>query len=178
MVAGIFVGAAAVLSVGAVAGYKAYTAPAFAEGVAVVPVKHTHTQPEQACEMVQVVRRKPVKDENRLIGTAAGAAIGGVVGHQIGGGRGRDLATVAGVAAGGYAGNQVQKGMQERDTVTTQERRCKTVDRTIERVVAYDVQYTLGGKPGQVRMDHPPPDRIPVKGGQLQLDVPTGQGRG
>ena len=36
-----------------------------------------------------------------------GAIIGGVLGHQIGGGHGRDLATVAGAVAGGAIGNNV-----------------------------------------------------------------------
>jgi uncharacterized protein YcfJ len=33
--------------------------------------------------------------------------VGGVLGHQVGGGNGKKIATVAGVLLGGYAGNEV-----------------------------------------------------------------------
>lgn len=41
------------------------------------------------------------------VGTGIGAVLGGVLGHQVGGGNGKKLATVAGVLLGGYAGNEV-----------------------------------------------------------------------
>ena len=36
-------------------------------------------------------------------------SLGGVLGHQVGGGRGRDVATVAGAVGGAVLGNQVEK---------------------------------------------------------------------
>src|SRR5262245_40375712 len=48
------------------------------------------------------------------IGTVAGAAAGGLLGHQIGGGSGRDVATVLGVIGGGIAGNAVQNRVDRR----------------------------------------------------------------
>jgi len=171
MVAGIVVGGAAVLSVGAFAGYKSFSGPSYAEVVAVTPVKRVEKRRDQECATVPVTHRREVKDENRIVGTAVGAIVGGVVGNQVGGGRGRDLATVAGAVGGGYAGNRIQKGMQERDTYTTQEQRCKTVERPVERVVGYDVKYTLNGRTESVRMDHAPGTRIPVSDGKLVLDA-------
>jgi uncharacterized protein YcfJ len=41
------------------------------------------------------------------VGTGIGAVVGGVLGHQVGGGNGKKIATVAGVLLGGYAGNEV-----------------------------------------------------------------------
>lgn len=41
------------------------------------------------------------------VGTGLGAVVGGVLGHQVGGGNGKKLATVAGALIGGYAGNEV-----------------------------------------------------------------------
>ena len=171
MIAGAVLGGAAVLSVGAVAGYKTFTAPSYAEVVDVKPVKHVEKRREEECAMVPVTRRREVKDENRIVGTAVGAVVGGVIGNQIGGGRGKSLATVAGAVGGGYAGNQVQKGMQDRDTYTTEER-------PVERVVGYDVRYTLNGRTDTVRMDHEPGDKIPVKDGKLVLDAPTAKPAG
>ena len=40
-------------------------------------------------------------------GAAVGAVAGGILGNQVGGGRGRTLATIAGVAGGAVAGNAI-----------------------------------------------------------------------
>ena len=42
-----------------------------------------------------------------------GAVVGGVIGHQMGGGRGRDVATVLGALGGGLAGNQIEKNAKK-----------------------------------------------------------------
>ncbi|MDQ1922713.1 glycine zipper 2TM domain-containing protein [Massilia pseudoviolaceinigra] len=41
------------------------------------------------------------------VGIGAGAVIGGLLGNQIGGGRGKKLATVAGAIGGGFLGNEI-----------------------------------------------------------------------
>ncbi len=46
------------------------------------------------CKNVEV--RKNSKDSNRILGTATGAVVGGLLGNQIGGGNGKKLATVGG----------------------------------------------------------------------------------
>ena len=43
------------------------------------------------------------------LGAAAGALLGGVLGHQVGAGNGKTLATIAGAVGGGLAGNAVEK---------------------------------------------------------------------
>lgn len=50
--------------------------------------------------------RSYVSDMNP-VGTGIGAVVGGVLGHQVGGGNGKKIATVAGALLGGYAGNEV-----------------------------------------------------------------------
>jgi outer membrane lipoprotein SlyB len=47
------------------------------------------------------------------VGTLAGALIGGVVGHQVGSGRGNTVATVAGAAGGAYVGHELEKRQQQ-----------------------------------------------------------------
>lgn len=171
---GAIAGAVAVTAIGGVAGYKVLNPkPEFADVVAVLPVTETTKTPKQVCHEVVVNEQAPVKDSNRIAGTAIGAVAGGLLGHQVGGGTGRTLATVAGAAAGGYAGNQVQKNMQEKDTVSRTETRCKTVHESHTKTIGYDVRYRLGKKEGQVRMDHRPGSRIPVKDGKLQLNAPA-----
>ena len=174
MLAGVIAGAVAATAIGGVAGYKALNPePIFAEVLAVKPVTETRKTPKEICEDVVVNEQAPVKDPNRIAGTAIGAVAGGLLGSQIGGGTGRTLATVGGAAAGGYAGNQVQKNMQEKDTVSRTERRCRTVQESHTETIGYDVRYRLGTEEGLVRMDHQPGPRIPVKDGQLQLGAPA-----
>jgi uncharacterized protein YcfJ len=174
MVKGVVFGGIAmvVLTAGGVTGYKAMTEPKFADVVAVKDVTQTITTPREECQDVQVQKQAPVKDEKRIAGTVIGAVAGGVLGNQVGGGRGKTLATVAGAAGGGYAGNQVQKNMQQNDVQTTTEKRCKTVNQTSQKLVGYDVTYRLSGREGVVRTTFKPGPTIPVKDGQLIL-VPT-----
>ncbi len=47
------------------------------------------------------------------LGTVAGGVLGGLLGHQVGGGSGKTAATVLGVAGGAYAGNAVEKNMKK-----------------------------------------------------------------
>ena len=169
MIKGIAVGGVAmvVLGTGAVTGYKTMTKPEFAEVVAVKEVVETVVTPRERCEDIQVQRQAPVRDENRIAGSVVGGVAGGLLGSTVGGGKGKTLATVAGAAAGGYAGNQVQKNMQEKDLVTTTERRCKTVNEKTQKVVGYNVTYRLDGKDGVVRTSFKPGPKLPVKDGQV-----------
>jgi uncharacterized protein YcfJ len=43
------------------------------------------------------------------VGIGTGAVIGGLLGNQVGKGKGRTLATIAGAIGGGYLGNEVQE---------------------------------------------------------------------
>ena len=169
MLVGVAIGVVSVFSVGALGSYVVFKAPRYAEVLSVKPVKEAVSVPEQECQDVQVMHRRPPKDPDRIAGTVIGGVIGGVVGSQVGRGTGKTLATVGGAAAGGYAGNRIQKQMQDKDTYATTEQRCKTITRVNERVVGYDVDYRLSGHIGTVRMDHRPDDRIPVKEGKLVL---------
>jgi len=177
---GAAVGAAAVLSISAVAGYQAMKSPAYAEVIQVAPVHKNVKTAEKVCKEVQVVHKAPVKDENRIAGTVIGGVLGGVVGHQVGRGVGNDLATVAGAAGGAYAGNRVQKNMQDKDASTATEQRCHTVDKFHDTIVGYDVRYRLDGKEDTIRMAQAPTgNRIPVDHGKLVLSSATvgSQGR-
>ena len=77
--------------------------------------RDTRQQPVAAClncgsiESVNVVEVKG--DSPNVIGTIAGGLLGGVVGHQVGGGSGKDLATIVGAVGGAYAGNRVENNM-------------------------------------------------------------------
>jgi outer membrane lipoprotein SlyB len=61
------------------------------------------------CVTVQDVHSVKRKGEGGAAGMIGGAVVGGLLGHQVGGGTGKTVATVGGAAAGAYAGNEVQK---------------------------------------------------------------------
>lgn len=46
------------------------------------------------------------------VGAVAGAVVGGILGNQVGGGRGNTVATVLGAAGGAYAGNEIEKSQK------------------------------------------------------------------
>ncbi len=171
MLVGAVLGAVGVTAGGAIATYKLVNkGPEYAQVLAVEPVKTQIKTPREVCKDVAVTRQAPVKDEHQIAGTVLGAVAGGLLGNQVGGGTGKKIATVAGAVGGGYAGNKVQEGMQNRDTYTTTQTRCNTVNDISEKVVGYDVRYSLDGKEGKVRMDRDPGNQIPVnKDGQLIL---------
>ena len=174
LLTGLVIGAAVAAGAGAVAGLKLMNrGPQYAEVLNVTPLTRTIHTPRQECHDEQVTQKAPVKDEHQVLGTIAGAVIGGVLGHQVGGGSGRDIATVAGAAGGGYAGNRVQKSLQDRDTVTTTQQKCETVYDSSEKTTGYRVRYRLNGKEDTVKMDHDPGPRIPLRDGQLDLTAPA-----
>jgi uncharacterized protein YcfJ len=178
LLVGAVLGAVGVTAGGAVATYSLVkSGPEYAQVLAVEPVKTQIKTPREVCKDVAVTRQKPVQDQHQIVGTVLGAVGGGLLGNMVGGGNGKKLATVAGAVGGGYAGNKVQEGMQNRDTYTTTQTRCNTVNDISDKVVGYDVRYSLDGKEGKVRMDRDPGNQIPVdKEGKLILSQnPPGQ---
>ncbi len=57
---------------------------------------------------------EPVKERGEGSGAGAvlGAIAGGVIGHQFGGGKGKDVATAGGAVLGGVAGHQAEKSIR------------------------------------------------------------------
>ena len=66
------------------------------------------------CGTVTDLKTVKQKGEGTGVGAIGGAVLGGVLGHQVGGGRGKDLATVAGAGVGAYAGHETEKKMKEK----------------------------------------------------------------
>ncbi len=63
--------------------------------------------------------------------------------------------------------------MQQKDVVTTNEQRCKTVQDKSQKLVGYNVTYRLDGKDGTVRTSFKPGDTLPVKDGQVVATPPA-----
>lgn len=61
------------------------------------------------CGTVVDLKTVTVKGESSGAGAVLGGIAGGVLGHQVGSGRGNTAATVVGAAGGAYVGNEVEK---------------------------------------------------------------------
>jgi outer membrane lipoprotein SlyB len=61
------------------------------------------------CGVIESVHEIDTKGEGSGLGAVGGAVVGGLLGNQVGGGRGKDVMTVVGAVGGGFAGNEVEK---------------------------------------------------------------------
>ena len=64
---------------------------------------------------VESVRPARLTEDKPIVGTLAGAALGGLLGNQIGHGGGRAAATVIGAVGGGIAGNAIERHATAQD---------------------------------------------------------------
>jgi outer membrane lipoprotein SlyB len=115
-------------------------APAYAPEPEPAPAPRTAAKPKPVqvaaaepkwcgnCGNVESVRAIKQRAEGSGLGAAGGAVIGGLLGNQIGGGHGRQLATVAGAVGGAVVGNQVEGNMK---ATTSYEIRVRLDDGTL-----------------------------------------------
>ncbi len=125
--------------------------------VDVTSVRAVMGQPEQRCW----TEREQVRQEDREANVPralAGAVIGGILGHQIGGGSGRDLATVGGAVAGGVIGGRSGRGSND---VTRDVQRCANTPAST-RPEFWEVTYSFRGQEHRVQMASPPGATISV----------------
>jgi len=87
-------------------------APAMQQGQGQVPEQEARNAPCSNCGVVESVRRVEHRPQGSGVGAVGGAVLGGLLGNQVGGGHGRQLATVAGAVGGAVAGNQIEGNMK------------------------------------------------------------------
>lgn len=105
------------------------------------------------------IEREQVQGGDRNVGGAiAGAVIGGILGHQIGGGRGQDLATAGGAVAGGVVGSNV--GRSGSSSYGQNVQRCENVGS--QTPSHYDVVYNFRGQEHRMQMNSPPGRTVTV----------------
>ncbi|MDD5176378.1 MAG: beta/gamma crystallin-related protein [Sterolibacterium sp.] len=115
--------------------------------------------PEQRCwiEHEKVVQER---GNANVPGAIAGALIGGIIGHQVGSGRGNDLATVGGAVAGGALGSNV--GRDAGGQVSTKDvQHCKNVP-SQAKPEFWDVTYNFRGQEHRVQLTAPPGSTVTV----------------
>lgn len=111
---------------------------AFAESFSVteyVPVTKSVPNYSTIQEAVPSERCYDVKEQvnsgigtNDIVGAVAGGALGGVLGHQIGGGSGKTVATVGGAVLGTLAGQKVANTYGNSTPTYQVVRKCETVN--------------------------------------------------
>jgi uncharacterized protein YcfJ len=87
----------------------------------------------------------PLVTGREALGTAAGAVVGGVLGHQVGGGTGKTAATVAGAAVGGFAGYKLAEEKPKPAAPPPQAQQTQTVCLSTQYRVFYARQSGLQG---------------------------------
>ena len=106
---------------------------------------------EQRC---WVERRDVPADDRNIGGAAVGAVIGGILGHQVGSGRGNDAATVGGAVVGGLLGSQYGNTYTSRDVQRCREARGHPS--------YWDVTYNFRGQERYAQFTQPPGNTITV----------------
>lgn len=143
---------------------------AHAQVVRVEPIIRmvTVATPRRECwdEKVRHIQHHGTKGSGSYTPMAVGGIVGGVVGNQFGGGRGKDILTVAGALLGASIGRDMARPHPHGQRVyTTTERRCEVLDEYYEeeRIEGYRVTYRYKGKRFETRTDHHPGKRIRIK---------------
>lgn len=94
------------------------------------------------CGIVESVRQERVAAKPTGGGAILGGIAGAVLGHQLGNGRGRDLATVAGAAGGAFLGNRVEETARGHEVYDVTVRR----DNGVVTVLRQATPLTVGQK--------------------------------
>ena len=116
--------------------------------------------PSQRCwvEREQVVQNIGGDNAGAVI---AGTLLGGILGHQVGGGRGKDLATVGGAIAGATLGSNLGSNGGGQQMVTQNVQRCATVPANT-RPEYWDVTYSFRNIEHRIQMTTLPGRTISV----------------
>lgn len=96
-----------------------------------------------------------VRGDANVPAAIAGALIGGILGHQVGGGSGKDIATVGGVVAGAAMGSQYGRNGQP---LTQDVQRCENLPGGAQPAY-WDVSYEFRGRQHNIQMAEAPAGR-------------------
>ena len=119
--------------------------------------------PTTECWTEQVTRNPQRRDN--YIAPVAGGILGGVAGHQFGGGRGKTALTVVGTLLGASLGQAYNRSYYRQQPTVEHVRRCETVDRyeQQQQLTGYRVKYRYEGKTYYTETTEHPGKFIPVR---------------
>ncbi|MCY7386943.1 MAG: glycine zipper 2TM domain-containing protein [Burkholderiales bacterium] len=124
----------------------------------VTSVRAVVGQAEQRCWIERQQVTEQARGDTNVGGAVIGALLGGVLGHQVGGGRGKDVATAGGAVAGALIGGNQGRG--DSNTYDKDVQRCRTVASTTP--AYWDVTYEYRGIEHRVQMASAPGDTVAV----------------
>ena len=120
----------------------------------VTSVRAVVGQPQQRCW----VEREQISQDRgnaNVPAAIAGAVIGGILGHQVGGGRGKDVATAGGAIAGAAVGANIGRDGAVQPGYSQDVKRCENVPSQAQPSY-WDVTYTFRGQEHRMQMASPP----------------------
>ena len=129
------------------------------------PVYKQKNYPQKNCwqEHVSVPSR-----DHSLSSTIAGGLIGGVVGHQFGGGHGKDALTIAGAAIGASIGHDADKRRQHSSSMVHTTEYCERQNKVITELTGYKVKYRYDGEIYHTFLSYKPGSHL-----KIESDVET-----
>ncbi len=125
--------------------------------------------PRNECTSQWVTEQQPVAASRNYGGLAVGGVAGALLGHQVGGGRGRDAATAVGAVVGALAGEHFanQNGwggyQQASQPQQRQVQTCNTVNDVQSRLTGYQVEYEYRGQVYNTVTREKPGRTLPVR---------------
>lgn len=131
--------------------------PAFYD-VPVTSARAVVGPPGQRCWVEREQVAQPAYGQPNIGGAVIGGVVGGLLGHQVGGGSGKDAATIGGAIAGAAIGSQVGGGgavAGQRDV-----QKCQQVANP--QPAYWDVTYVHAGVQHRVQLAAAPGPTIPV----------------
>jgi len=143
-------------------GYVQPALPAYYD-VPVTSARAIVGPPSQRCWIEREQVAQPAYGQPNIGGAVIGGVVGGLLGHQVGGGSGKDAATIGGAIAGAAIGSQVGGGTAvagQRDV-----QKCQQVAST--QPAYWDVTYVHAGVQHRVQMTSAP-------GPTIRVDAATG----
>ena len=131
--------------------------------VSSAPVYRQINAPRQDCWTEQVTAEGRAPVEHGYGGTILGGIAGGLLGHSVGKGGGRDAATAVGAITGAVVGDNVgNAGSREAARETRTERHCRTVDNWSQQLTGYRVSYRYNGREHAALLPYDPGSTLRV----------------
>jgi outer membrane lipoprotein SlyB len=120
---------------------------------AYTPVQTQRAAVCASCGTVEYVQEVKEKGPSTGLGAVGGAVVGGLLGHQVGGGNGKKVMTVVGAAGGALAGHEAEKHVRATSAYDVQVRMEDGSVRTFRRAepVAVGSRVTVDGSTLRVR---------------------------
>ena len=115
----------------------------FADQAVIVSVAPNLVASQPTCTMETVSGPAQKAPERSVVGMVAGAAVGGLLGHQVGKGRGQTVTTIGGAVAGAVVGDKIANSGAQTQAPSTQQQRCT---QNPPQQQGWLTTYTYGGR--------------------------------